>query len=134
MCPIYVAARLGRAPVECRTLHEPVDGWAWIECSDAGALLRDVARAVAEGFDASLSLPSGPLDPLRVDEFAREMADPILNGVFVILCPGRDFAELVRLGARRIEWRQGWRYVRAQFRGARVVELLRRKFIPVVWV
>jgi len=130
---LYVAAKLGREPVECRLLHEPVDGWAWMLCPDPGSLLREVARSLLSGFKPMLATPRGPLDPLEVERFLSELGDPRLDGCFEVLVKERGPEELLELGASSLTWRPGSPIVVASFKGARVVTLLERGFVPLVW-
>jgi len=130
--PVYAALRLGCRPCECEELHEPVEGWVWVRCPDLGALLREVARSLASGFEPLVATPSGLLDPLEAEARLSELEDPVLDGVFEVLEAGNPVA-LLELGAVSLEWRPGGHPARARFRGARAAALLERGLIPVVW-
>jgi hypothetical protein len=130
---LYVAMKLGREPVECRFLHNPVDGWAWMCCPDLGALLREVARSLLSGLKPSIATPRGPLDPLKAEACLSELEDPRLEGCFEVLVEGRRPTELLELGASSVAWRPGSPIATASFNGARVVALLEQGFVPLVW-
>jgi len=130
---LYVAVKLGREPVECRPLHSPVDGWAWMRCPDLGALLREVARSLLSGLKPSIATPRGPLDPLKAEACLSELEDPRLEGCFEVLVEGRRPTELLELGASSVAWRPGSPIATASFNGARAVALLERGFVPLVW-
>jgi hypothetical protein len=131
--PVYAAVRLGCDFSECEPLSEPVDGWVWVRCSDLGALLREVARSLLSGFEPLVATPRGLLDPLEAEARLSELEDPVLDGEFLVLLKG-DPLELLELGAATFEWRPGSFLVKALFRKARVVSLLERGFIPIVWI
>ena len=130
---LYVAAKLGREPVECEPLHEPIDGWVWVLCPDLGSLLREVARSLLSGSEPLLATPRGPLDPLEAEKFLSELEDPRLDGCFEVLVGERGPMELLELGASSLAWRPGSPIVVASFKGAKAVTLLERGFVPLVW-
>lgn len=133
VAPVYAAVRLCGEPVECERLHEPVGGWAWVRCSDAGALLREVARSMIAGCTALVATPSGPLDPLEVERRLAELESPVVDGYCEVLVGSRSPVELLELGAVSVEWRPGSPVAKARFRSASAVRLLERGFIPLVW-
>ncbi len=131
VCRVYVATRIKDIPAECKLTHEPIDGWAWVECGDLGALLRDIARGLLGGPGEPVATPKGLVDPLELSEDT--VCEPRLDGVFWIYVSGRDFGGLFELGAVRVEWRVGWRFAKAEFKGGRVSDLLARGYVPIVW-
>jgi hypothetical protein len=130
---LYVAVKLGREPMECRPLHSPVDGWAWMRCPDLGALLREVARSLLSGSEPLVATPRGPLDPLEAEARLGELEDPRLDGRFEVLVEGRRPTELLELGASSLAWEPGSSIVTASFNGASAVALLEQGFVPLVW-
>jgi hypothetical protein len=130
---LYVAMKLGREPVECRPLHRPVDGWAWMFCPDLGALLREVARSLLSGLKPLVATPRGPLDPLEAEVRLGELEDPQLDGRFEVLVEGRRPTELLELGASSLAWGPGSPIATASFNGTSAVALLERGFVPLVW-
>jgi hypothetical protein len=130
---LYIAVKLGCDPVECRPLHEPIDGWVWVRCPNLGSLLRDVARSLLSGLKPLLVTPQGPLDPLEAEKHLSELEDPRLDGSFEVLVKEREPAELLKLGATSLTWKPGSPTIMASFKGASVVTLLERGLVPLVW-
>jgi len=130
---LYIAIKLGRDPVECKPLHEPIDGWVWVRCPNLGPLLRDVARSLLSGLKPLLVTPQGPLDPLEVDKHLSELEDPRLDGSFEVLVKEQEPVELLKLGATSLTWRPGSPTIMASFKRASVVTLLEKGFVPLVW-
>jgi hypothetical protein len=130
---LYIAVKLGRDPVECSPLHKPIDGWVWVRCPNLGSLLRDVARSLLSGLKPLLVTPQGPLDPLEVEKRLSELEDPRLYGFFEVMVNKQEPTELLKLGATSLTWRPGSSTIMASFKGASVVTLLERGFVPLVW-
>ncbi|MEZ0346184.1 MAG: hypothetical protein ABWK01_06510 [Infirmifilum sp.] len=127
---VYAAVRVGRL-VECRALCEPVEGWVWVSCGDTGALLRDLARMELEGLRSPLATTGGELlDALQVEHAC---LSGTLEGAYEVHYsnPLEGLAKLVRLGARRAEYRGG-RLI-ADLTGLHVEDLLREGLVPLTW-
>jgi len=130
--PVYVATRMLVEPVECRRIHEPIDGWSWIYCESVGALLRDMVRAVKRGAEPLVMSIRGPVDVLRVEELVEELADPMVEGCFRVHTAVSSSSKLFKL-ASLVRIKAKPTTIVACFKGVRVSELLSSGIVPLVW-
>jgi len=129
--PLYVALKLFVKPVECKQLHEPIDGWGWVYCENIDALLRDIIRAVRQGFEPLIESVRGPINILRIEEL-EGLTNPTVRGCFKThVMPGKH-PELFKL-ASSVKVKTRPFTVIACFEDANVAELILHGIIPLVW-
>jgi hypothetical protein len=129
--PVYVAVKLPFEPFECRRVHEPIDGWSWLYCEDMDSLLREVVRAVRQGYEPPLLSTRGPVDLLRVGDF-RDLVDPVVEGCLRVRTEVSSSSKLFELSSL-VRIRLKPPTLVACFKGVKVAELLRCGIIPLIW-
>jgi hypothetical protein len=127
-CPLYVALKLFIEPVECKRIHEPIEGWSWVCCESVEALLRDLIRAVKCGFDPIIASVQGPIDILRVEELENQT----IRGCFKIHAMPDKYPELLKLTSS-IKVKVRPTIIVACFENTSINELIQHEIIPLVW-
>ncbi len=129
--PLYVALKLFVEPVWCKRLHEPINGWSWVYCENISALLRDIIRAVRQGFEPLIASVQGPINILRIEEL-EGLSNPVVKGCFKThIMPGKHL-ELFKL-ASSVKVKTHPLIVVACFEDINVAELILHGIIPLVW-
>lgn len=126
-----MAAR-GVVAVECRALHEPINGWVWLECPGVSGLLRDVVYSLRLGKTPVLMTPSGLLDPLRVEECLGELEKPVLRGCVELAINPRNPGALFEYAVKAVFRRNGSATV--CFEEAPLDVIVKQGHVPLIWL